>query len=368
VGDAITQQMLHVQGHLSAMGIRSEIYAEHIDNQLGGRVRPIDEYEGSNSHLLLFHHSMGNEAFEDVIVLPNDVVAIYHNITPERYFSNEVVRNYVRLGRDQLLALARRAQCGVADSNFNRREMLAAGFKRVEVLPVRTDFSDFYHRSSSEGFRSSDWLFVGRLVGNKCQHDIVRAFAIYSKSFDDSARLILIGDTSDSAYVDFIRSEAEKCGIADRVVMRGKVSHQQLKSAFRASGVFVSMSEHEGFGVPILEAMASDLPVVAYGAAAVPETMGGAGILLRSKDPAVVAATVQSIRNDEGLRERLLARQRRRVDQVQRFDIRSLLKRLISRASSEADRPLQVQEVSPQSRSEFELRAIDISHRGTRRL
>ena len=107
--------------------------------------------------------------------------------------------------------------------------------------------------------------------------------------------------------------------------MLGKVSDQQLRSAFLGAGVFVSLSEHEGFGVPILEAMAARVPVVGYGAAAVPETMGGAGILMRTKDPEVVAATVQALRTDPGLRERLVARQDVRVLDVQAFDVEGLL-------------------------------------------
>ena len=200
--------MLHVQAHLRSMGIASEIFAEHIDPLLSHLIRPIQGYEGSDSHLLLLHHSMGNDVFDDVISLPNDIVAVYHNITPERYFTNPGLRSYIRLGQDQLVALARRAKCGVADSNYNRKEMLSVGFDRPEVLPVRTDFTVFVHSPNSEQWRSTDWLFVGRIVGNKCQHDLVRAFAVYARSFDDDARLVLVGDTSHGDYVSFVRGEA----------------------------------------------------------------------------------------------------------------------------------------------------------------
>lgn len=296
-GDAITNQMFELQARLRHLGFVSDIFAEHIEPGLEDRIRAIHGYRGSESDLLLLHHSIGYDAFDEVIGLPNDIVAIYHNVTPEEYFTTNVeMQRYIRLGRQQLATLARRARVGVAVSNFNRREMLAAGFRRVDVLPVKVDFSEFTPTNDGEGVRSKDWLYVGRLVGNKRQHELVKAFALYHRDFEPDARLILIGDTTVADYVDRVRHEADRAQVADRVVIRGKVSDDQLRSAFGAAGIFVSMSEHEGFGVPILEAMAARVPVVAYGAAAIPETMGGAGVLLRSDDPAVVAATVHADR------------------------------------------------------------------------
>ena len=157
---------------------------------------------------------------------------------------------------------------------------------------------------------------------------------------------MLIGDTSVSDYVAFVQREALRLGVADRVVMLGKVSDNHLRSAFAGAGVFVSMSEHEGFGVPILEAMAAGVPVVAFGAAAVPEIMGGAGVLLRVKDPEVVAATVQALRADPGLRERLVDRQFVRIRKVQEFDVSALLERVIDRASGH-EQPFEVQIQGP---------------------
>ena len=339
--------MMELQACLHRLGYRSEIYAEHVADGLRDQIRTIGSYEGSSDNLLLVHHSLGYSIFDEVISRPDDIVAIYHNVTPEKYFSDPGFRDAIRLGRQQLSLLARRARVGVADSNFNRQEMLTVGFRRVEVLPVRTDYSEFLPSSSDSDHRSSDWLYVGRIVGNKCQHELVEAFAVYAKSFDDrEARLVLIGDTARADYVSVVQEEARRLGVSDRVVLLGKVSDRQLRSAFLGAGVFVSLSEHEGFGVPILEAMAARIPVVGYGVTAVPETMGGAGILLRTKDPATVAATVQAIRTDPGLRDRLVARQDVRVLDIQSFDVEGLLTRVIDRASGEAQ-PLEVQIQGP---------------------
>jgi glycosyltransferase involved in cell wall biosynthesis len=344
-GDAITQQMLQLQEHILKMGVPSQIFAVHVEPGLQDRIKSILGYEGSEDNLLLVHHSLGNPDLDDVLDLPDAVVAVYHNLTPERYFTDPTFRHLIRLGHEQLRLLARRACVGLAVSNYNRREMLSVGFRRVEVLPVRVDYMQFAGRSEP-ALRASDWLYVGRVVANKCQHELVQAFALYAKTFDPDARLVLIGDTKVREYVEFVQEEAGRLGIADRVVLLGKVSDNRLAAAFRGAGVFVSLSEHEGFGVPILEAMAAELPVVAYGAAAVPEVMGGAGILLRDKAPEVVAATAQALHADAAFRDRLVARQVVRVEQVQAFDVSSLLARVVDRASGR-DLPCEVQVQGP---------------------
>ncbi len=183
-------------------------------------------------------------------------------------------------------------------------------------------------------------------MANKCQHRLVEAFATYQHAFDPSARLRLVGDLSDVRYVDQVEAIAEQLNVSDKVFFTGKVSDRGLQSAFAGAGVFVSLSEHEGFGVPILEAMAARIPVVAFGSTAVPETMGGAGIVLETQDPATVAATVKALFDDEGLRHRLVERQLERVAQVGRFDVERALQRIVDRVEG-AVHPLEVQVQGP---------------------
>ncbi len=345
-GDAVTNQMFDLQRQLRLLGYRSEIFAQHLDAGLTGRIRPVTSYAGSSSELLLVHHSHGHDLLDDIVALANPIVAVYHNVTPERYFTNDQVRRYIRIGREQLGVLAHRSLFGVAVSNFNRREMLKAGFRRVEVLPVRTDYSSFAAASRARDGRSRDWLYVGRIVGNKCQHRLVRAFAAYQRNFEPAARLVLVGDQSDGEYVERVREEADRLGVADRVILRGKVSDRDLCAAYAGAGAFVSLSEHEGFGVPLIEAMAAGVPVIAYGVAAIPETLGGAGILLRTQDPGTVAATVHAALSDPGLVDRLQKRQAVRVAQVQSFNTVRALQRIILRAGGER-LPLEIQVQGP---------------------
>jgi glycosyltransferase involved in cell wall biosynthesis len=345
-GDAVTNQMLALQHRLRSLGYASEVFAEHVAPELSDRVRSIRTYPGSPGDLLIVHHSIGHHAFDDVVALPNPIVTIFHNVTPEQYFEDSLVRSFIRLGRDQLRYLARRSLFGLAVSNFNRLEMASAGFDRVDVLPVRTEFREFEQAGAASDPTGRDWLYVGRVVANKCQHRLVEAFAAYQRTFDPTARLHLVGDLSEVHYVELVEATAGRLGVSDRVVFTGKVSDRGLLAAFAGAGVFVSLSEHEGFGVPILEAMAARVPVVAYGSTAVPETMGGAGIVLRTQDAATVAATVQALFDDKGLRWRLVERQLERVAQVASFDVDAALQRVVDRAGG-AHPPLEVQVQGP---------------------
>jgi len=344
-GDAITQQMLSVQHRLRRLGHRSEIFAIHIPPSLNGRIRPLSSYRGSADQVLIIYHSIGNEALDQLRALPDRKIVNYENITPEEFFTSDAVRRAVRLGRSQLKELATIADAATANSNYTRRELLAAGARRADVLPVQTQFGR-YAAAPGTTSRSRDWLSVGRLVGNKCQHDIIAAFGVYATAFDAASHLHLVGDTSDHAYVSELRELAGAMHVRERVLFWGKVSEEDLVARYSSAGVYVSMSEHEGFGVPLLEAMAAGLPVLAYSAAAVPETLGGAGIELYTKDPWFVAGVAHTILADDTLRHRVRDRQDTRLTKLAAFDMDATLTRAIERAGG-ADQPLQVQIQGP---------------------
>jgi glycosyltransferase involved in cell wall biosynthesis len=160
---------------------------------------------------------------------------------------------------------------------------------------------------------SSHWLFVGRLAPNKCQHDVVKAFAVFRHLYDPSARLSLVGGTASDRYRHAVESFVAALGLADSVDLAGSVTPQALATYYRSADVFVCLSEHEGFGIPLLEAMYHGVPVVAFAAAAVPETVGAAALLLPTKAPATVAAAVQRVLSDDVVGRQLSAAGRDRV-------------------------------------------------------
>ena len=332
IGDAITNQMLTLQEQLRALGYFSEIYAQHIDGRLADRIWPLSAFVDMPATVLLVHHSMGHTAFDDLLDLRVQMVTVFHSITPAAFFDDPGVQAHIQLGFQQLQKLARRSSFGIAVSQHNRTQMYQAGFASVEVMPVRTEFGAHRHLRAERESVSHDWLFVGRVVPNKRQLDLVRAHSIHVRS-GGLGQLHLVGDTFYRPYVDEVLEAIERLGANDRVVMHGKISERELLDRYRDAGYFVCLSEHEGFGVPLLEGMAAGIPVIARAKAAVAETMGGAGVLLTDGDPAGVAVAVRLIESDDDLRHRLIHSQDRRLERIENFDLTRFIDRLDRRAS-----------------------------------
>lgn len=329
-GDAITNQMFALQGELRSMGFVSNIYAEHFDGELKNSIHHIDSLNPSANELLLIHHSMGHRRLDQILAFPNPIVTVYHNITPAQELTEVGYKHFSHIGRNQLDVLADQSLMGIADSHYNRKEMLLRGFRDVEVIPVRTNFNEFLS-AREHRHPERDWLFVGRIAPNKQQLEIVRAFNHYHHNMDKSARLFLVGDHKMRSYVDVVGDEIEKLGLVSQIDAPGKLEDVDLVNRYARAGVFVSLSTHEGFGVPLLEAMAAGVPVVALESSAVTETLGGAGILLQSTDPEVVASAVHQVMIDPGFRHDVIWRQDRRLEKLTTFDTRKALERVIQK-------------------------------------
>jgi glycosyltransferase involved in cell wall biosynthesis len=217
--------------------------------------------------------------------------------------------------------LAPSARFGIANSTFSGGDLDAAGFSPTAVVPVLLDAKELdgpfnerllqrLRREMSGG--GARWLFIGRAAPNKCQHDLIAAFAAYREVYDPQARLTLVGGRTSNVYYRSLELLADELGVASAVELTDTISDAEKLACYRAADVFVCLSEHEGFKVPIVESFHFDLPVVAYAASAVPETVGDAGVLLDTKDPLVVAAAVDRVLHDDGLRSDLVAAGRRR--------------------------------------------------------
>ena len=150
------------------------------------------------------------------------------------------------------------------------------------------------------------WLFVGRLAPNKCQHDLIAAFAVYRAAYDHGARLTLIGSEAAPAYSDALFGLIDDLDLHGAITIAGSVTDAELAAYYEDADAFVCLSRHEGFCVPLLEAMRHDVPVVALAAAAVPDTVDGAAVLLDESTATVVAATVHHLLGDDAFRKGLI--------------------------------------------------------------
>ena len=334
-GDAIGNDCLELQRIYWSSGVRSELFAWEAKPEVRALVRDYHELESLRRRdgLLLVHHSIGNDSVPEVANLPVRKAVVFHNITPAAYFAglNDELMRYAEVGREQLKLLAKSAEFGIADSEYNRRELEQAGLANTAVVPPLVDWEDFDRPPDQEVARRladerTSILTVGQMLPHKAIHDVVAAFARYRDS-DRTAHLYLVGPTAMSGgYLDRIRGDIRKLDLENAITLTGSVTIEQLVAYYRGATAFLTLSEHEGFCVPLLEAMRSDLPVVANAAAAIPETLGNGGILLETKTPEAVAAQLDRVVHDQALRKDLIEKGRRRVEAFSRSHIADRLK------------------------------------------
>jgi glycosyltransferase involved in cell wall biosynthesis len=325
--DAIGSNVLQIRRVLREAGMESDIWAEDIHAPMHDHARPYREYGGAPRADALLYHASTSSAMSDYLTArPEPLFVEYHNITPAHYFSRwePVAAAAMDDARQQLRRLAVRVDLGLGVSSFNERELIELGFHPTAVVPLLVDFEVYeqppnprtlarLRRNRAGG--GAHWLFVGRVAPNKCQHDVVGALAAYRELFDPKATLTLVGGMTSRLYFRSLQKLAVELGIADAVDLADSVSFADLLAYYRTADVFVCLSEHEGVGVPVLEAMALGLPVVAAAAAALPETIADAGILLPDKDPVVTACAVNRVLTDTALRTSLLEAGRARVEE-----------------------------------------------------
>lgn len=324
--DAVSNHTFEAQRLFIEMGFASEIFAGNIGPGCAGRVRPIAELPNGRSAdgWLLYQCSIGSPVAEIFASYAGHKLLDYHNITPahlvERWLPT--LGDEARLGREQLVKLAPKVSYAVADSAFNAAELDEVGFATTRVVPVlidernlesAPDEGELDRLRAAKALGGSDWLFVGQVAPHKAQHDLIKAFACYRSLYDPAARLHIVGREMGSAYIDALRRFIRALDLEKAVELPGSVTTEVLAAQYAAADAFVCCSDHEGFCAPVIESMARSLPVVAFAAGALAETIGEAGVLLDSKAPEVVAAAVHLLLADEPTRSGLIVAGRERA-------------------------------------------------------
>jgi glycosyltransferase involved in cell wall biosynthesis len=322
-GDAIGDSARRVRDLLRAMGHRSEVYALTIDDALQGDVLPFGEPSAKAGELTIFHYALPSPMTAAFASLGSGRVLQYHNVTPAAYFApyDPALFRLASLGREELGTLVGHVDLALGDSNYNRRELEAMGFARTGVFPIAVDterMTQPVHRPALESILDDglvNFLFVGRIAPNKKIEDHIRLAEVYKRNVDAYYRFIFVGRYDVvPRYYSMIRALMSEFRLLnDRFVFTGAIPDEELAIYYRHAAVYISLSEHEGFCVPLVEAMAADVPVLAYAAAAVPDTLGGAGVQFAPKDLEYAAELLGSLAFDDDLRARVIAGQRRRL-------------------------------------------------------
>ena len=322
-GDAIGDSARRVRGLLRGMGHESELYALTIDDALRDDVRRFDDPAATQGNVTIFHYALPSPMTEAFAALPSGRVLQYHNVTPASYFApfDPALFRLATLGRDELQTLAGRVDLALGDSEYNRIELQELGFERTGVFPIAVDTARITQPARRPALEQIlddglvNFLFVGRIAPNKKIEDIIRLAEVYKRYVDAYYRFIFVGRFDVvPRYYSMIRAlMAEYRFLNDRFVFTGPVPDEELAVYYRHAAVYISMSEHEGFCVPLVEAMAADVPVLAYAAAAVPDTLAGAGVQFAPKDLEQAAELLGALAFDDTLRAGVIAGQRRRL-------------------------------------------------------
>lgn len=334
-GDAVSNHAIEIREILRGDGYDSNIYAKYIDPNVSEFAKNISSYREDPSNIVLYHFSLaGFDVTEFIKKLSAKKILIYHNITPADYFRNydDNLYHLCLRGRDELRDLSSHIQLGVGDSRYNELELIDAGFKNTDVLPILIDLERYGQQSQKESSldedeRSINIIFVGRFSPNKKQDDIIKVFYIYNKFINNNSNLYLVGSEQISSYVLKIKTLIKSLDLEDHVIITGQVSENELIRYYKLSNIFLCMSEHEGFCVPLIEAMHFGIPIVAYNSAAIPYTLGNAGILVNNKNYLEIAEMIDLLIKNEDLYRRVVINQK---DRLMEFSRENVTKKLIS--------------------------------------
>lgn len=324
VGDAISNQAILLRDRLQAMSITSKIFTEHLDPHASKEASLFHDGKGIKPTAgLIYHHSIGCGLTDFVAQHQGPKGLLYHNITPPELVeeNDPGLARILQQGIDDLKVLAPHFATSAADSEFNRVDLVTDGFNDPFVLPIcvtpeRWNIPAETNMMARLQDGRDNILFVGRLVSNKCQHDLIEHFAAY-QSLYGNGRLVLVGGyREDESYYQTLKERVEFHNLQGDVFFTGKVNDNELHACYRCAHLYWSMSEHEGFGVPLIEAMWFDVPVLAYNSSAVGETMGIGGLLFTDKNETnKLAVLAHLLMHDRELRKKVIvAQQQKRQD------------------------------------------------------
>jgi glycosyltransferase involved in cell wall biosynthesis len=329
-GSAVSSDVLGMRTTLEKRGIEARVYAESSDLEQP-KIWPLSEigdFLKEPDDIIIYHHSIGwNPALGLLRDLKCRIVVKYHNITPPSFFSG--ISNWheekCREGREQLQAIVN-AGCDLylSDSDYNQQELLAAGADELKsfVVPPFHDIDRLHSLDADldtlDQYRDGRAivLSVSRVAPHKGHADLIEAFASYHHYYNQNSRLLIVG-REEEAFADHskrLREMVEFLLLEGAVAFTGEISDSALRACYLLANVFVSPSKHEGFCLPLVEAMAAKVPIVSYDSAALPETVGAAGIVLQDRDAELLAESISLLIKDEAMNVQLGIEGRRRYE------------------------------------------------------
>lgn len=335
-GDAVYDHAEQLRKIILSWGYRSTIYVLDEATCVYDGVEYYKKLRAGRDDILLYHFGLGSVLTRFFLDQPGKKFLLYHNMTPEKYLIGIDNQSFlgVRRGRKELDEMKPRLDGALGHSHYTSQDIVERnGYTNVGVLPILKDFS-VYEGKTPLPERLDKWrsdkktiFFIGRVVANKCQADLVRTLHAYTKLYGNDARLVMPGSWKNTeSYRDHLRHLARSFDIEDSVIIPGFIDDEDFFALFSMADVYLSLSEHEGFGVPLLEAMWFGAPVVAYAVCSIPEILGDTGVKLHGKDPAVTATVLREIFENPTLKEKIVTAQKARLREYSPEKISGILR------------------------------------------
>lgn len=334
-GDAISSEVLTIKRSLEEQGVESEIYSINTHPKYKGKTKSYKDFDLNEDMDVILHYSLGSDLNTLYQKLQKQrKILIYHNITPKKYFDrvNPRVASDIENGIKDLAPLCKVSDIIISDSTFNKEDIVKLGCDSL-VLPLPFD-NKKWEIPENEGIKNLlrkdnaiNILHTGRLAPNKCIEDVIKSFYYLNKKFEKKSYLYLVGIDVDTEIYSFSLKELVKqLDLKDNVTFCGSVADSELKAFYKNASCYLTLSEHEGFCVPVLEAMNFSLPVVAYNGTALTETVGDGGILFDKKDYLKIAGTLYEICTNRKLRNEIV---RKGHERIQEFSYENFSKKLL---------------------------------------
>ncbi len=339
-GDGVTNCVFSMAKMLDELGYSNNIIAFNVDRRISdNHLMEKNIYELKDleeNDIIMYHFSLGGVLNYSVENLPYKKILVYHNVTiPAFYRGIDYQAMQLCLwGICDASHTAGNYLKGIALSEFSKNNLIEMGWRAedVSVLPLINinDCEIEANRELVDKYNDNyvNILFTGRIEPHKKIEDIIKVFCSYQKDFNTKSRLILVGGTAHKNYYQALQDYIQQLKV-DNVIFTQHVSNEDLEAYYAVSDVFLCMSEHEGFCIPLVEAMKRKIPIVAYSAAAVPDTLGEAGILVNTKDERKIAGIIDRLISDLDYKEQIVRSQERRLNFLGLENYKSELKNLI---------------------------------------
>jgi glycosyltransferase involved in cell wall biosynthesis len=335
-GDAIGNDVMALKNVIEGIGYETGIFVDNINTECGKKnaflytqIPPLDKYD-----IVMYHPDGSLRLGHFFSKLNCRKILIYHNITPPKYFLDYDLNIYngINQNLEEIKYLANKVNYCFAVSEFNKKDLEQYGYKcKIDVLPILIPMNEYLSTIPSGKIlkkyvaKHTNILFTGRIAPNKKIENIIAVFYNYQRYIEKDAKLFLVGSYSvENKYYRKLKQYINDLNITNGVVFTGHIPFDEILAYYVLSDIYLCLSEHEGFCVPLVEAMIFDKPIIAYDAAAIKETLGGSGFLLSDNDPLLIAMVIDRIITDGILRKNIVSTQRIRLEYFHHENIKRM--------------------------------------------